>query len=101
MLIKTEPKKGVPLGRNNTSLTLQTISIEQVLALLVAFDSTFSAAHALASNTPQQSFTLVTVRWRGGCPYLKIVWGGAGNRIYEGLEGLLIDMTLLQRHRND
>ncbi len=81
---------------SNISLTLQTISIEKVLALLVAFDSTLGTAHALASNTPQQSLTLVAVSRCGGCPHLEIVWGGAGDGIYEGLEGLLVDMTLLQ-----
>lgn len=67
----------------------------------MAFHSTLSTAHALASNTPEQSLTFVAVRGRGGCPHLKVVWGGAGNRIYEGLEGLLIDMTLLQGCKKD
>lgn len=66
------------------------------MALLVAFDSTLSAAHALTSNTPQQSLTLVAIRGGGGCPHLKIMRGGAGNGINEGLEGLLVDVTLLQ-----
>lgn len=62
----------------------------------MAFHPTLSTAHALASNTPEESLTFIAVRGCGGCPHLKVVWGGAGNRIYEGLEGLLIDMTLLQ-----
>lgn len=62
----------------------------------MAFDPTLGTAHALASNTPQQSLTLVAVSGGGGCPHLKIVWGGAGDGVYEGLKCLLIDMTLLQ-----
>lgn len=65
----------------------------------MAFDSTLSAAHALTSNAPQQPLTLVAVCGGGGCPHLKIVWGGAGNGINEGLEGLLVDVTLLQGKR--
>lgn len=76
-------------------LTLQTISIEQILTLLVTLDATFSAAHALASDAPQQALTLVAVSRGGGRPHLEIVWGGAGDGIYEGLEGFLIDVTLL------
>lgn len=71
------------------------------MALLVALDSTLGTAHALASNTPQQSLTLVAVSGCGGCPHLKIVWSGAGDGIYEGLEGLLVDMTLLQGYRGE
>lgn len=78
-------------------LTLQTVSIEQILALLMALDSTLCTAHALASNTPQQPLALVAVSGGGGCPHLKIVWGGAGDGIYEGLKRLLVDMTFLQQ----
>lgn len=83
------------------SLTLQAISVEQVLALLVAFDAALCATHSLASNTPQQSLALVAVSGRGGRPHLKIVWGGTRDGIYERLEGLLVDVTLLHRHRGD
>ena len=67
----------------------------------MAFDSTLGAAHALASDTPQQSLALVAVSGRGGRPHLKVVWGGAGDGIYECLEGLLVDMTLLQGYRRE
>lgn len=77
-------------------LTLQTVSVEQVLALFVALDPTFGTAHALASNPPQQPLTLIAVGGCGGRPHLEVVWSGAGDGIYQGLEGLLIDMTLLQ-----
>jgi len=88
-------------GFPNTSLTLQAVGIEQVLALFVALHSAFSTAHALASNTPQQTLTLIAVSGSGGCPHLEVVRCGAGNGIYQGLESLLIDMTLLQRYRKD
>lgn len=67
----------------------------------MAFDTTFCTAHALASNTPQQSFTLITVGGSGGCPHFKIVWSGARNGIYKSLECLLVDMTLLQEHNKE
>lgn len=67
----------------------------------MAFDTTLSTAHALASNTPQQSLALIAVSWGCRCPHLKIVRGGAGDGIYECLEGLLVDMTLLQGHRRE
>lgn len=34
-------------------LTLQTVGIEQILALIVAFDAALRAAHALTGNTPK------------------------------------------------
>lgn len=67
----------------------------------MAFDSTLSTAHALASNAPQQSLTLVAVSGGGGCPHLKIVRGGAGDGINEGLQGLLVHVTLLQGNGGD
>lgn len=82
-------------------LTLQTVSVQQILALLVAFHSTLGAAHALASDAPQQPLTLVAVGGRGGCPHLKVVWGGAGDGIYESLEGLLVDMAFLLAYRGE
>lgn len=64
----------------------------------MAFDSTLGTAHALASNPPQQPLTLVAVGGGSGSPHLKVVRCGAGDGVYEGLEGLLIDMALLQGH---
>ncbi len=34
-------------------LTLETVGVEQILALFVAFDSAFGAADALASDAPE------------------------------------------------
>lgn len=75
---------------------MQTIGVEQILALLVTFDATLSAAHALACDTPKQPLALVAVSGRGGGPHLEIVRRGAGDGIDEGLQGFLVDMTLLQ-----
>ena len=67
----------------------------------MAFDSTLGAAHPLASDTPQQSLTLVAVCGGSGCPHLKIMRGGTGDGINEGLKGLFIDMTLLHGYREE
>lgn len=67
----------------------------------MAFDSTLGATHALASDPPQQSFALVAVGGGSGSPHLKVMRGGAGDGVYESLEGLLIHMTLLQGHRGE
>lgn len=83
----------------NRSLTLQTVGVEQVLALLVAFDSTLCAAHALASDPPQQPLAFVAVGGCGGCPHLEVVWGGAGYGIDESLKGFLIHMTFLEKDK--
>lgn len=64
--------------RLNAELTLQTVSVQQFLALLMALDATLWAPHALAGNSPQQSLTFITVRWRCGCPYFKVVRSCAG-----------------------
>lgn len=63
----------------------------------MAFDTAFRAAHALAGDAPQQPLTLVAVGGCGGCPHLKVVWSGGGDGVDQSLEGLLINMALLQR----
>lgn len=78
-------------------LTLQTVSVEQVLALFVAFDATLGAAHALSGNTPKQPLAFIAVSWGGGCPHLKVVWGGGGDGVDQCLQGLFIDVTFLSR----
>lgn len=80
-------------------LTLQTVCIEQILTLFVAFDATLRAAHALAGDAPQQPLTFITVGGGGGCPHLKIVWGSGGDGVDQSLQGLFINMALLQRAR--
>lgn len=56
-------------------LTLQAVSIEQVLALLVALDPALPAAHSLPCDAPQQPLTFVAVGRSCGCPHFKVVWG--------------------------
>lgn len=62
----------------------------------MALDTALSAAHALASDTPQQPLALVAVSGRGGRPHLEVVRRGAGNGVNESLQGLLVDVDLLQ-----
>lgn len=60
------------------TLTLQAVGVEQILALLMALDSTLTAAHALPGNAPEQTFTLIAVGRGSGRPDLKVV--GCGTR---------------------
>ncbi len=78
-------------------LTLQTVSIQQLLALLVAFDPTFRATHALAGYSPQQPLTLVAVCRCSGSPHLEVMWCSAGYGVDESLQGLLVHMVFLQK----
>lgn len=80
-------------------LTLQTVGIEQILALVVAFDAALGAAHALSGDTPKQSLTFVAVGGGGGCPHLKVVWSSGGDGVDQSLQGLFINVTFLQRAR--
>lgn len=57
-----------------SALTLQAVSVQQVLTLLMTLDATFSAAHALTRNAPQQSLTLGAVGGSRRCPHLKMMW---------------------------
>lgn len=81
-------------------LTLQTVGVEKVLTLFVTFDATLGATHALSSDTPQQPLAFVAVGGGGGGPHLKIVRGGGGDRVDQGLQGLFIHVALLQREEN-
>lgn len=63
------------------ALTLQAIGVEQVLALLMALDSTLATAHALPGNAPEQAFTLIAVGRGSGSPDLKVVGCGARNGV--------------------
>lgn len=67
----------------------------------MALDAALGAAHALASDAPQQSLTLVAISGRRGCPHLEVMRGGAGDGVYESLEGLLVDMNFLREHRGE
>ena len=66
-------------------LTLQAVSIQKVLALLVTFDPTLSTAHSLPGDAPQEPLALVAVSGRGGRPHLKVVGRGAGDGVDESL----------------
>ena len=61
-------------SRQRPALTLQTVCIEQVLALLVALDTALGTAHALPRDAPQQPLTLVAIGGCGGRPHLEVVW---------------------------
>lgn len=78
-------------------LTLQTVGIEQILALVVAFDAALRAAHALSGDTPQQPLAFVAVGWGGGCPNLEVVWSGGGDGVDQSLQGLFVNVTFLQK----
>lgn len=80
---------------SETSLTLQAVSVQKLLAFLVHFDPALRTAHTLPSDAPQQTLTLVAVGWRGGGPHLKIVWRGAGNGVDESLQSFLVYMVFL------
>lgn len=77
------------------SLTLQAVSVQKLLAFLVHFDPALRTAHALPSDAPQQTLALVAVRWRGGGPHLKVVWGGAGDGVDESLQSFLVYVVFL------
>lgn len=68
-----------------TKLTLQTVSIEQLLALLMNFNPTLGTAHSLPSDAPEQTLALIAVGGSGGRPHFKIVRCGAGDGIDQGL----------------
>lgn len=86
----------VHICRKERDLTLQTVGIEQILALFVAFHAALGAAHALPCNTPQQPLTFVAVGGGGGGPHFKVVWGGGGNGVNQSLQRLLINVAFLQ-----
>lgn len=65
--------------------TLQTVGIEQVFTLLVAFNSAFCTPDPLSHHPPQQAAALKAVRGRGGGPHHKVVGGGAGDRVDQRL----------------
>lgn len=63
----------------------------------MTFDPALRATHPLTGNAPQQPLALITVGGRGGRPHLKVVWRGGGDGVDQSLEGLLINVALLQR----
>lgn len=77
------------------ALTLQTVSVKEVLALLVTFHPALQALHALPCDAPQQPFAFVAVGGRGGRPDLKVVWGSGRNGVDQCLQRLLENMHFL------
>lgn len=77
------------------SLTLKTIRIEQVFAFLMALDTAFRAAYTLSGKPPQQALALEAVGWWCGRPHNKVVGGGTGDGVDQGLQGLLVHMHFL------
>lgn len=80
-------------------LTLQAVCVEELLTLLVTFDPTLGASHALACDTPQQSFALVAVRRSRRRPNVEVMRRSAGDRVDESLQRFLIHVVLLQAKR--
>lgn len=78
-------------------LTLQTVSVEQILALIVAFDAALGAAHALSRDAPEQPLAFVAVGGGGGGPHLEVMWRSGGDGVDQSLQSLFINMTFLQR----
>lgn len=74
---------------------MQAVSVEQLLAFLMAFDPALGTAQALSGDAPQQAFALVAVGRRGCCPHLKVVWRGTGDGVDQSLQRLLVHMILL------
>lgn len=74
---------------------MQTIGIEQILALLVALDPALRAPHPLLRYAPQQPLALVAVGRRGGGPGDEIVRCCAADRVDERLESLLVHVHFL------
>lgn len=77
-------------------LTLQAVGVQQLLAFLVHFDPTFSAAHTLPGDAPQQALTFIAVGGRGGRPDLKVVGRGAGDGVDQSLQGLFVHVGFLR-----
>ena len=80
-------------------LTLQTVSVQQLLAFLMHLDPALGTAHTLPGDAPQQPLALVAVCRRGGSPNLKVVWCGAGDGVDESLYCLLEHMVFLQKQK--
>lgn len=82
-------------------LTLQTVSVQQLLAFLMHFDPALRTTHTLPRDAPQQTLALIAVGGRGGRPHLEIVRRGAGDGVDQSLEGLLVHMVLLRKREEE
>ena len=79
-----------------TALTLKAVSIEQVLAFLMCFDTALRTAHALPRHTPQQPLTLEAVCGGRGCVDDEVVRRGRRYWVDQRLQGLLVHMHFLR-----
>ena len=77
------------------SLTLQTVRIEKILALLMTFHPTLCATYALPGETPQQALTLEAIGWWGGWPHNEVMRRRGRYRVDERLQRLLVHVHFL------
>jgi len=75
--------------------TLKAVGIEQIFAFLMRLNSTLSTSDALSRKTPQQSFTLETVRRRRRAPNDEVMRRRGRDRVDERLQCLLVHVLLL------
>ena len=75
---------------------MQAVSIEQILALLVAFDPTLCAAHALPGQSPQKPLALKAVGRGAGRPHHKVVRRCTRDGVDQRLQGLLVHVHFLK-----
>lgn len=91
------------LGRRKSYsciLTLQAVSVEQVLAFFMALHTALGASHSLTSYAPQEALALVAVSRRRCRPRLEVVRRRARYRIDEALQRLLVHVHFLRRIRS-
>ena len=82
-------------------LTLKTIGVEKIFAFLVTLDSTFSTFETLSGDTPEKSFTFITVRRMSERTEFKIMRGRQRDGIDQCLQCLLVNMRALQQDKSD
>ena len=70
-------------------LTLETVSVEEVLALLMALDAAFPALEALSGQSPEQALTLEAEGGLVRTPDLEVVGSGARDGVDERLQRAL------------
>ena len=78
-------------------LTLQTVRVEEVLALLVTLDAALGAADALARDAPQQPLALVAVGRLLGRPQHEVVRRRRGDGVNHSLQRLLVHVQFLSK----
>lgn len=79
----------------HVALTLQTVGVQQLLALLVALDPAFRASHALPGDAPQQALALVAVRRRCSRPRDEVMRRGWRYRVDQRLQRFFVHVHFL------